>query len=80
MSTYIHIHTIYIIYTFHIVIMLDKIRQKNSHSPWKIVKKCREAPPLPKNKLMRRSYFFMFRKQQNNVTCFIYKQQFYTHG
>ena len=64
--------------------MLDKIRQNNSHSLWNIVKKSGDSPPPqptpPQNKLMRESYFFMFRRLQNNVTYLIYKQHFYAHG
>ena len=30
-----------------------------------------------KNKLKWQSHFFMFRKLQNNVTCFFYMQHFY---
>ena len=71
-------------HTFHIVKMLDKIRQSYSHSLWNIAKKCGEAPPPPqkkkKNKLMRGSCFFMFRRLQTNVISFIYKQHFCTYG
>ena len=34
-------------------------------------------PDRYKNKLRWQSYFFMFRKLQNNVTCFSYKQHFH---
>ena len=45
-------------HTFHIVKMLDKIRQNYSHSLWNIAKKCGEAPPPKKKKTHEGKLFF----------------------